>query len=33
MGDVTASALWAVGALLVGTIVFLLRERDYAVRL
>ncbi len=33
MGDVTASALWAIGALLVGTIVFLLRERDYAVRL
>ena len=33
MGDVVASTLWAVGALLVGTIVFLLRERDYAVRL
>jgi len=33
MGDVVASGLWAVGALLVGTIVFLLRERDYAVRL
>ncbi len=31
--DVTASAMWAFGALLVGTIVFLLRERDYAVRL
>lgn len=32
-GDVIASALWAVGAMIVGVVVFLLRERDYAVRL
>ncbi len=32
-GDVIASALWATGAMVVGTVVFLLRERDYAVRL
>jgi teichoic acid transport system permease protein len=33
LSDVVASSLWAVGALVVGTVIFLLRERDYAVRL